>query len=107
MLQLSSISFVYYKGQQAARGGNSAAHPDSIGVMPWLGRNVAHIAQTPLHRSYPESIVDFYSPLESPIHSDGEHESSETESMEKKKLLLGRGNNHVPSSTEVSFILEI
>lgn len=69
--------------------------------MPWLSRNVAHIAHTPLHRSYPESIVDFYSPLESPIHSDGENENSETESMEKKKLLMGRNASYAASSTEV------
>ncbi|CAL8142270.1 unnamed protein product [Orchesella dallaii] len=93
----------FFNSRQQARGGNSIVNPESQGVMPWLGRNVAHIAQTPLHRSYPESIVDFYSPLESPAHSDAEQESSETESMEKKNL-IGKTCNSTPSSAEAVWL---
>ncbi|CAG7820208.1 unnamed protein product, partial [Allacma fusca] len=64
---------------------NSALAGATRGVIPWLGQSVSQIVRsTPVSHSYPESIANFYSPLESPIASDGEHENSETESMEKK-----------------------
>jgi hypothetical protein len=66
----------------------SAAISQSQGVIPWLSQSVSQIVlnQAGSQISYPESVSNFFSPLQSPLHSDGE-ETSETESVGKRRRL--------------------
>ena len=82
------MMFSFLSGQHQGVGGGSR------GVIPWLGQSVSQIVTNiPVAQTYPESVANFYSPLESPVASDGEHENSETESMEKK---LSKTRNDTP-----------
>lgn len=71
-------------------------HNDHAGIVPWLAQQAGRTSVSGVHsirgavQSYPQSEANFYSPLESPEHSDKENEQSETESNEKRHQRVKR-----------------